>query len=105
GLPNRSLFGDRLGQALAMARREGGCVAVLCLDLDRFKEVNDTLGHAAGDLLLRTVAARLRHCLRVSAAQADRTAACADEEPRLRARAGAWPTRHRCCLPAARFGS
>ncbi|WP_162530884.1 putative bifunctional diguanylate cyclase/phosphodiesterase [Rhodovastum atsumiense] len=66
GLPNRSLFSDRLEQALAMARREGGHIAVLCLDLDRFKEVNDTLGHAAGDQLLRTVAARLRACLRES---------------------------------------
>ena len=66
GLPNRSLFGDRLQQALALARREGSCVAVLCLDLDHFKEVNDTLGHAAGDLLLRTVSARLRGCLRES---------------------------------------
>ena len=66
GLPNRSLFGDRLLQALAMARRDNGSMAVLCLDLDRFKEVNDTLGHAAGDLLLRTVSARLRACLRES---------------------------------------
>ncbi|KAA5613865.1 EAL domain-containing protein [Rhodovastum atsumiense] len=66
GLPNRGLFADRLEQALALARREGGKVAVLCLDLDRFKEVNDTLGHAAGDQLLRTVTARLRACLRES---------------------------------------
>lgn len=66
GLPNRVLLADRLDQALARVQRgeEGG--AVLCLDLDRFKEVNDTLGHAAGDRLLREVASRLSGCLRGS---------------------------------------
>ncbi len=64
GLANRSLFGQRLAQAMGSARREGHRVAVHCLDLDRFKEVNDTLGHAAGDTLLRTVATRLNACLR-----------------------------------------
>jgi len=64
GLPNRALFTDRVAQALAWSRREGDQLAVLYLDLDRFKEVNDTLGHAAGDRLLIAVAGRLRTCVR-----------------------------------------
>jgi len=63
-LPNRMLFNDRLGQALAQARRKNQLVAVLFLDLDRFKMINDTLGHTLGDLLLRSVAERLKKCLR-----------------------------------------
>jgi diguanylate cyclase (GGDEF)-like protein len=66
GLPNRAVLADRLEVALSAARRSGVKVAMLCLDLDHFKEVNDTLGHAAGDALLRTVTARLRACLRES---------------------------------------
>jgi diguanylate cyclase (GGDEF)-like protein/PAS domain S-box-containing protein len=64
GLPNRVLFKDRLGQAIAQADREGQRLAVLFLDLDNFKRVNDSLGHHAGDLLLQETARRLKRCLR-----------------------------------------
>lgn len=64
GLVNRRLLMDRLSQAVARSSRNGTSVAVLFLDLDRFKTVNDTLGHAAGDELLVAVADRLTQCLR-----------------------------------------
>jgi diguanylate cyclase (GGDEF)-like protein len=64
GLPNRQLFLNQMGMALHRARRTNGKVAVLFLDLDRFKIVNDSLGHAAGDLLLQTVAERIRSAVR-----------------------------------------
>lgn len=64
GLPNRTLFTDRLSQALLHARRNGGRVAVLFLDIDHFKDVNDTLGHEIGDRLLQQLATRLRQVLR-----------------------------------------
>jgi diguanylate cyclase (GGDEF)-like protein/PAS domain S-box-containing protein len=64
GLPNRALFDDRLSLALAESRRSQQRVGVMFLDLDRFKVINDTLGHAIGDQLLQQVAERLVHCLR-----------------------------------------
>jgi diguanylate cyclase (GGDEF)-like protein/PAS domain S-box-containing protein len=66
GLPNRLLFRDRLGQALALAKRHRQQVAVLYMDMDRFKQINDTLGHSSGDALLRQAAIRLGNCLRKS---------------------------------------
>jgi diguanylate cyclase (GGDEF)-like protein/PAS domain S-box-containing protein len=64
GLPNRLLFCDRVGQAISLARRHGGRAAVLFLDLDGFKQINDSLGHAAGDEFLKSVAKRLLSCVR-----------------------------------------
>ncbi len=64
GLPNRTLLSDRAQQEIARARREGGALALLMMDLDDFKGVNDTLGHAAGDALLEQVGARLAAAVR-----------------------------------------
>lgn len=66
GLANRSLFYDRLERALSLAHRHVGHVALIYLDLDDFKEVNDTYGHAAGDMVLRSIAMRLRKLVRES---------------------------------------
>ncbi|HYH37845.1 MAG TPA: EAL domain-containing protein [Azospirillum sp.] len=64
GLPNRVLMFDRLEQAVALAHRQGGLTALLYIDLDRFKTVNESLGHDAGDRLLKEAAARLGDCVR-----------------------------------------
>ncbi len=66
GLPNRMLFLDRLQQAITYAERQQTNVAILFLDLDRFKNVNDTVGHQIGDALLQEVARRIRFCVRSS---------------------------------------
>jgi diguanylate cyclase (GGDEF)-like protein/PAS domain S-box-containing protein len=64
GLPNRLLLNDRVGQAIAMAQRHRGKVALLFLDMDGFKHINDSLGHSAGDKLLQSIANRLTDCVR-----------------------------------------
>ncbi|MET0208973.1 MAG: GGDEF domain-containing protein, partial [Burkholderiaceae bacterium] len=64
GLPNRRQFDQRLSEALARARRSGRAAALMFLDLDHFKQINDNLGHSAGDMVLKVFAERLRACLR-----------------------------------------
>ena len=66
GLPNRALFHDRLAHTVRLAQRTQRDCALLFLDMDRFKHVNDTLGHTVGDLLLREVARRLAATVRAS---------------------------------------
>jgi diguanylate cyclase (GGDEF)-like protein/PAS domain S-box-containing protein len=75
-LPNRTLFHERLGRAMARAQRNQTLVALLFIDLDRFKQVNDSMGHLAGDLLLQQVAERLSGCTR----QGDTVARLAGDE-------------------------
>lgn len=65
-LPNRTLFTDRLQQALAIAKRDKAHLALMFIDLDKFKPINDTLGHDVGDLVLKEVAQRIQNCLRES---------------------------------------
>ena len=66
GLPNRALFDDRMAVALAAARREQGRLALLFVDVDQFKPINDRLGHVVGDRVLEAVATRIRQCIRES---------------------------------------
>ncbi len=66
GLPNRMVMADRLGQALIRAARSHSCVALLFCDVDRFKQINDTQGHAVGDEVLIAIARRLQNCVRQS---------------------------------------
>lgn len=84
GLPNRVLFRDRLDQAMTRARRNGRPMALMFLDLDRFKVVNDSLGHEAGDKVLQQVAQTLTACLR----SADSVARQAEGEPFTLSRLG-----------------
>ena len=83
GLPNRVQFHQHLERAVARSRRHSNIMAVLCLDLDRFKNVNDTLGHATGDALLKEVSARLRENIRevdlVGRLGGDEFAICAED--------------------------
>jgi diguanylate cyclase (GGDEF)-like protein/PAS domain S-box-containing protein len=65
-LPNRTLFKDRIDQAITLARRSGTRLSVLYIDLDRFKEINDSLGHLVGDEVLKMAAQRLLECIRAS---------------------------------------
>jgi len=65
-LPNRSILSDRITQAIGLSRRNDTCPVLLFLDLDKFKHINDSLGHAVGDQLLQAVSERLVNCVRTS---------------------------------------
>jgi len=98
GLPNRRLLSDRIGQAVARAKRQRSQVALLFLDLDGFKNINDTLGHAVGDRLLQRVGARLCSCVRVT----DTVSRYGGDEfvillPELRSQASAFAAAKKIC--------
>jgi PAS domain S-box-containing protein len=96
GLPNRILLHDRLQHAIAQARRRGESIALLLIDLDDFKDVNDTLGHFAGDELLVAVAKRITACVRES----DTCAGWAATSSRSCRWARSGPARPTCCASA-----
>ncbi|MDX8386681.1 MAG: EAL domain-containing protein [Gallionella sp.] len=64
GLPNRTLLNDRLNNSIKRAKRQGGILGIMFIDLDQFKEINDSLGHSIGDRLLQTATKKITHCLR-----------------------------------------
>jgi diguanylate cyclase (GGDEF)-like protein len=80
GLPNRRVFRERFGSAIELARRHKRQLGALFLDLDRFKQINDTQGHGAGDVVLREVAARLNRCVRAGEGEADVVARLGGDE-------------------------
>ena len=64
GLTNKELYMNRLDQNISLANRNGTLIGIMFIDLDSFKSVNDTMGHTAGDIVLKSVAERFEHCLR-----------------------------------------
>ena len=107
-LPNRTLLSERLSRAIVRARRQGKRIAVLFLDLDRFKDINDSLGHAAGDRILRATAARLQQTVgpqhTVARLGGDEfTVVLEDVDTRRAGRTGRAPDHHRL-RAAARHG-
>jgi diguanylate cyclase (GGDEF)-like protein/PAS domain S-box-containing protein len=80
GLPNRRMFGERFDAAIESARRRGGRLATLFVDLDRFKQINDSQGHGAGDSVLREVAQRLQRCVRAGDTDGDVVARLGGDE-------------------------